>query len=87
MRVIVVGAGAVGATAVESLYNDHDCTGVDLDPVRLKTVSDSFDVRVVQGDGAGREALEEARAREFSWAASAEAHMASYQRAAAQRGE
>ena len=63
MRVIVVGAGAVGATAVESLYNDHDCTVVDLDPARLKTVSDSFDVRVVQGDGAGREALEEAGAQ------------------------
>ena len=31
--------------------------------------------------------LEEARAREFTWAASAEAHMASYQRAAAQRSE
>ena len=31
--------------------------------------------------------LEEARAREFTWAASAEAHMASYQRAAAQRAE
>ena len=31
--------------------------------------------------------LEEARAQEFTWAASAEAHMASYQRAAAQRSE
>jgi glycosyltransferase involved in cell wall biosynthesis len=31
--------------------------------------------------------LEEARALEFTWAASAEAHMASYQRAAAQRAE
>ena len=31
--------------------------------------------------------LEQARAREFTWAASAEAHMASYQRAAAQKAE
>ena len=31
--------------------------------------------------------LEQDRAREFTWAASAEAHMASYQRAAAQKAE
>jgi trk system potassium uptake protein TrkA len=60
MRVIVVGAGAVGTAALESLHDDHDCTAVDLDPARLKRVSDSFDVRVVQGDGAGREALQAA---------------------------
>ncbi|MGH3420561.1 MAG: NAD-binding protein, partial [Streptosporangiaceae bacterium] len=53
MRVIVVGAGAVGRTAVESLHEHHECTVVDLDPARLKQVSDSLDVRVVHGDGAG----------------------------------
>lgn len=60
MRVIVVGAGAVGTTALESLHEHHDCTAIDLDPARLKRVSDRFDVRVVRGDGAGREALVEA---------------------------
>jgi trk system potassium uptake protein TrkA len=64
MRVIVVGAGAVGATALESLHDHHDCTAVDLDPVRLKAMSDAFDVRVVQGDGAGRDALQEAAVKE-----------------------
>jgi glycosyltransferase involved in cell wall biosynthesis len=47
-------------------------------------------LRALLDDPAWREALsaaEEARAQEFTWAASAEAHMASYQRAAAQRAE
>lgn len=60
MRVIVVGAGAVGRTAAESLHEHHECTVVDLDPARLKQVSDALDVRVVRGDGAGREALQAA---------------------------
>ena len=60
MRVIVVGAGAVGATALESLYEHHECTAVDLDAARLKRMSDLFDVRVVHGNGAGRSALREA---------------------------
>ena len=63
MRVIVVGAGSVGRTAVESLYEHHDCTVVDVDAARLKQVSDAFDVRVVRGDGAGREALEAAEVK------------------------
>ena len=57
MRVIVVGVGAVGATALESLYEHHQCTAVDLDAARLKRMSDLFDVRVVHGNGAGRSAL------------------------------
>jgi glycosyltransferase involved in cell wall biosynthesis len=47
-------------------------------------------LRALLDDPARRDALgtlEEARAREFTWAASAEAHMASYQRAAAQRSD
>jgi trk system potassium uptake protein TrkA len=60
VRVIVVGAGAVGGTAVESLHEHHECTVVDLDPARLRQVSDDLDVRVVRGDGAGRDALQAA---------------------------
>jgi glycosyltransferase involved in cell wall biosynthesis len=47
-------------------------------------------LRALLDDPARREALgnlEQARAQEFTWAASAEAHMASYQRAAAQAAE
>lgn len=60
MRVIVVGAGAVGMTAAESLQERHECTIIDLDPARVKDVSDRLDVRVVRGDGAGRDALQAA---------------------------
>jgi len=47
-------------------------------------------LRALLDDPARREALgnlEQARAQEFTWAASAEAHMASYQRAAAQQAD
>lgn len=60
---IVVGAGAVGRTALESLHEHHECTVVDVDPGRLKQVSDALDVRVVLGDGAGRESLQAAEVR------------------------
>jgi trk system potassium uptake protein len=60
MRVIVVGAGHVGQTAVESLHEAHDCTVIDLDAVRLRAMSHAFDVQVVEGNGAGREALQDA---------------------------
>jgi trk system potassium uptake protein TrkA len=60
MRVVIVGAGHVGQTVLESLHEAHDCTVIDIDPARLRTVTQSFDARVVEGDGAGREALQEA---------------------------
>jgi trk system potassium uptake protein TrkA len=41
----------------------HECTVVDLDPARLKDVSNTLDVRVVRGDGAGREALQPAEVK------------------------
>ncbi len=47
-------------------------------------------LRALIGDPVSRQALGEAghaRAQEFTWAASAEAHLASYQRAVAHRGE
>ena len=60
MRVIVVGAGHVGQTAVESLHEAHDCTVIDIDEARLHAMSHAFDVQVVEGNGAGREALQDA---------------------------
>jgi trk system potassium uptake protein TrkA len=58
MRVVVVGAGEVGEAAVASLHEDHDCTVLDLDPERLEAISHEFDVRIVEGSGGDREALE-----------------------------
>ena len=64
LRVVVVGAGHVGRTVVESLHADHACTVVDLDQERLQSLSHAFDVRIVHGDGAGRQALHEAGLRD-----------------------
>jgi trk system potassium uptake protein TrkA len=60
MRVVIVGAGHVGQTVLESLHESHNCTVIDLDAARLRAVSQAYDARVVEGDGAAREALQEA---------------------------
>jgi len=60
MRIIVLGAGHVGTTVVEALFDDHELTVVDRDPARLSALANLFDVRTVEGNGASRAALEEA---------------------------
>lgn len=64
VRIIVVGAGHVGATIVEALHEEHDVAVVDLDPKRLQELSYAYDVRTIEGNGASRSALEEAGARD-----------------------
>ena len=60
MRVIVVGAGAVGSNIAESLAADHDVVVVDRDGDRVESLADGLGVRAVEGDGASLETLEEA---------------------------
>jgi trk system potassium uptake protein TrkA len=60
MRIIVVGAGHVGATIVEALHDEHDLTVIDLDAERLEGLSHRYDVRTLQGNGASRRTLQEA---------------------------
>jgi trk system potassium uptake protein TrkA len=60
MKIIVLGAGQVGATIVEALHTEHDVTLIDLDQVRLREVSYRYDVRPIQGNGATRRVLQEA---------------------------
>lgn len=60
MRIVVVGAGHVGATIVEALHEEHDLVVVDLLPGRLQELSYAYDVRTVEGNGASRRVLEEA---------------------------
>lgn len=60
MRIIVLGAGHVGMTIVEALFDDHEVTVVDVDPQRLTAVSDAFDVRTIEGNGASGSVLQEA---------------------------
>jgi trk system potassium uptake protein len=60
MRIVVVGAGHVGATIVEALHDEHELVVVDLLADRLQALSYAYDVRTVEGNGATRRALEEA---------------------------
>jgi trk system potassium uptake protein TrkA len=60
MRIILVGVGYVGQTALRSLYGSHECTVVDVRRSRLEAMSQAYDVRVVSGSGARAEVLAEA---------------------------
>jgi trk system potassium uptake protein TrkA len=60
MKIVVLGAGQVGATIVEALHADHQVTVIDLDAARLQAISYRYDVRTVKGNGATRRVLQEA---------------------------
>jgi trk system potassium uptake protein TrkA len=60
MKIVLLGAGQVGATIVEALHGDHEVTVVDLDAARLQALSYRYDVRSVRGNGATRRILQEA---------------------------
>lgn len=64
MKIIVLGAGHVGRTLVEALYEQHSIVVIDLDAALLETLSNSYDVRVVQGDGTTRKVMQKAGAEE-----------------------
>jgi trk system potassium uptake protein TrkA len=60
MKIVLLGAGQVGATIVEGLHDEHDVTVIDLDAARLQALSYRFDVRTVRGNGATRRVLQDA---------------------------
>ncbi|HJS70096.1 MAG TPA: NAD-binding protein, partial [Gaiellaceae bacterium] len=60
MKIVVLGAGQVGATIVEALHGEHELTIVDLDTARLQALSYRYDVRTVTGNGATRRVLQDA---------------------------
>jgi trk system potassium uptake protein len=60
MKIIVLGAGQVGATIVDALHGDHAVTLIDQDEARLRSISYRYDVRPVEGNGATRRTLQEA---------------------------
>jgi trk system potassium uptake protein TrkA len=60
MKIVVLGAGQVGAAIVEALHEDHHVTVVDLDAARLQAISYRYDVASVKGNGATRRVLQEA---------------------------
>ncbi|MDP3440479.1 MAG: Trk system potassium transporter TrkA, partial [Azonexus sp.] len=63
MKVIILGAGQVGASVAEGLVSEeNDITVVDFDPARLAQLQDRLDLRTVLGDAATPSVLRDAGA-------------------------
>ena len=63
MKIIILGAGQVGANLAESLVaENNDITVVDLDTARLAVLQDRFDLRTVRGHAAHPSILKQAGA-------------------------
>jgi trk/ktr system potassium uptake protein len=60
MRIMVLGAAHIGRTLVEALHEEHEMTVVDIDPGRLASLSDRYDIRTVEGDGTTEKTLRKA---------------------------
>ena len=60
MKIVVLGAGHVGWTLVDSLHEENDVTVIDTDGERCARFADRYDVRTVQGDATTRKVLQKA---------------------------
>ncbi len=59
MRILITGAGEVGFLVASELYEDHDVTVVDKDPVACTRLQE-MDVKVLMGNAANARLLEDA---------------------------
>jgi trk system potassium uptake protein TrkA len=65
MKILILGAGQVGASVAENLVSEkNDITVVDTNPDRLRELAAMFDLRTVVGSAAQPEVLEEAGAHD-----------------------
>ena len=63
LKIIILGAGQVGASVAESLVSEqNDITIVDVDPARLNALQDRFDLRTLVGSASHPSVLAEAGA-------------------------
>ncbi|MBI4742974.1 MAG: Trk system potassium transporter TrkA [Betaproteobacteria bacterium] len=61
MKVVILGAGQVGASVAESLVSEeNDITVVDTDPARLQFLQDRLDLRTVNGNASHPSILRDA---------------------------
>jgi len=60
MRVVIIGAGAVGTSIAASLSAEHDVVVVDRDESRVEELKYELDVLTLTGDGTSLETLETA---------------------------
>ncbi len=64
MNILICGMGEVGTHSAEFLNGPgRSITAIDLDPARLRTITDNMDVSVLQGNCASAAVLREAGAR------------------------
>lgn len=64
MYVIVVGGGRVGENLIDLLIKDgHSVVLIEKDPARAKYIAETYDVLVINGDGAEAKFLEDANIR------------------------
>ena len=65
MKIIIVGAGQVGATLAENLVGENnEISVVDIDGERLRDLQDKMDLKVVTGQGCHPEVLKSAGAED-----------------------
>ena len=60
MRIVIVGAGEVGASIADSLAADHDVVVVDIDEDRAEALKYEIDVMTLAGDGTALSTLQTA---------------------------
>ena len=51
MKIVILGAGAVGSTLANLLSQENDLTIIDNDPVKLHKLEEEADIRTVLGAG------------------------------------
>ena len=65
MKIIILGAGRVGASVADSLVSErNDITVIDKDPARLRELESRYDLRGVVGNGIDPSVLAEAGAND-----------------------
>ena len=61
MKIVILGAGQVGASVAENLVREsNDITVVDIDPAKLQYLQDRFDLRTVLGFASHPDVLRQA---------------------------
>lgn len=65
MKIIILGAGQVGATLAENLVGENnEITVIDSDPLKLRNLQDRLDLQVVTGYGSHPDVLKKAGAED-----------------------
>ena len=67
MKIVILGAGQVGASVAENLVREsNDITVVDIDPAKLQYLQDRFDLRTVHGFASHPDVLRQGRPKAVS---------------------